>query len=262
MTTLQGRSVFIVETPALMRALGSQGIADRSARAHVASVWIRTGHGTELEPGLTDQLALDLKGKLQSRGIALWGWHVPWCADDAAVIREVQLLEQLSTRMSLDGMIIDAERTTHPQRFQGGAAEAGQLTRELSQALARIGKGFAFSSHDQPNLHRELPLAEFLSVPAPALPQVYNHDTRPGRRLDKSEAAYRPLLGASFQQRFMPTANGSMKGNGAFPTTKDCVTSASRFLDLVQARAYPGHSFWCWEEMPHELWALLEARAV
>ena len=261
MTTLLGRSVFVVEAPALVRFKGNAGIADRAARAHLASVWIRTGHGPKRDPGLTAILARDLKTALQAHGVALWGWHIPRCADDTAVTQEVHMLDSLVTELALDGIIIDAERTTRPQRFQGNAAQARVYMIGVSQAMARAGKGIAFSSHDQPNLHRELPFSEFLAVSAPTLPQVYSHDRHPRTRLEKSEAAYRPLLGAEFQGRYMPTSNGSMVGDGAFASEDDCVVSAGRFLNLVAERGYLGHSFWCWEEMPAGLWALLESRA-
>jgi hypothetical protein len=177
------------------------------------------------------------------------------------VTAEIAMLDALVSELSLDGIIVDAERTTHPQRFQGNAAQASAYMLGVSQAMTRVGKGIAFSSHDQPNLHRELPFAEFLAVPAPALPQVYSHDRQPRTRLEKSEAAYRPLLGTGYQARYMPTANGSMVGEGAFASEYDCVVSAGRFLDLVAERGYLGHSFWCWEEMPNSLWTLLESRA-
>ena len=261
MTTLRGRSVFIVEAPALVQSEGNAAIANRAARANVASVWIRTGHGPDREPGLTATLTRDLKAALQTHGVAMWGWHVPWCADDAAVTQEIQLLDTLVEELALDGIIIDAERTEHPPRFQGNAAQARAYMNGISQAMTQASKGIAFSSHDQPNLHRELPFAEFLSGPIPALPQVYSSDRRPKTRLEKSEAAYRPLLGVDFQGRYMPTANGSMVGTGAFASEDDCVVSAGRFLDLVAERGYLGHSFWCWEEMPAGLWTLLESRA-
>ena len=261
MTPLRGRSVFVIEALALVRSKGNAGIADQAARAHLASVWIRTGHGPNPEPGLTASLARDLKAALQAHGVALWGWHVPWCADDAAVTQEVQMLDSLVTELALDGIIIDAERTTRPQRFQGNAAQARDYMTSVSETMARSGKAIAFSSHDQPNLHRELPFSEFLAVPAPTLPQVYSHDRHPKTRLEKSEAAYRPLLGIEFQARYMPTTNGSMVGDGAFASEDDCVVSAGRFLDLVAERGYLGHSFWCWDEMPAGLWALLESRA-
>lgn len=257
---LTGRSVFVVRVPRLLARLNAAAVADKAARAHLASVWIRLGHGDQREPGLSAGLVHDLRRELTTRGIALWGWHVPWCQDAAAVDREARLVLAMVDELMLDGVINDAERTRNPARFQGAEAEAQRYTAELARELAARGKGFAFSSHDQPNLHRDLPFAEFLAAGQPALPQVYNRDAHPETRLAKSEAAYRPLLGEAFAERYMPTANGSIVGDGGFPDARTCAASAARFLDAVAARDYRGHSFWCWEEMPPELWSVLEAR--
>ena len=160
----------------------------------------------------------------------------------------------------LEGVITDAERTENPPRFQGSAAQASLYTTSLADGLASAGRGFGFSSHDQPSLHRDLPFVEFLAKGEPVLPQVYNTTANPTPRLDKSEHDYRALLGPSFDARYMPTANASMVGEGGFADEATCLKSVSIFLDLVAARKFPGHSFWCWEEVTAAFWSLLERR--
>ncbi len=235
MTVLGGRSVFIVDAPVLIHRLGTPQISAQATRAHLKSVWIRIGRGQVVQPGLVKALARQLGAALEKAGVELWGWHVPFAGTDDAAQAEVDLVLSWARDFELAGVITDAERTHNPPRFQGGAAQARLYATYLAAGLAADQKGFAFSSHDQPSLHRDLPFAEFLSGGGAALPQVYGVAADPGPRLGRSEADYRPLLGADFAARYMPTANASMVGEGGFPDEATCKV---RF-DLPELRTRP-----------------------
>jgi hypothetical protein len=260
MSVFEGRSIFVVDAPRLVRAIGAAGIARQLSSAHCAGVWIRIGRGNRVQAGLTEAICLDLQRALGASGLSLCGWHVPFCADDAATRDEIASVLQWVQSFHISGLVVDAERTNESPRFQGNEDQARAYTQSINAELIRRGVELAFSSHDQPNLHQDLPFAEFLAPGQPALPQVYNHDADPRPRLGRSETAYRPLLGADFDRRYRPTANASMVGEGAFPSEAVCLQSTDRFLDHVKAKGYLGHSFWCWEEVPNGFWAKLEAR--
>ena len=260
MSVFEGRSIFVVNAPGLVRALGAAGIAQQLSRAHCAGMWIRIGRGDRVQAGLTEAICLALKEAFDLANLSLCGWHVPFCADDDATRDEIASVLQWTDSFHLAGVIVDAERTPESPRFQGNEDQARAYTLGISEGLSERGIELAFSSHDQPNLHQDLPFAEFLAPGQPALPQVYNHNDDPRPRLALSENAYRPLLGAEFDLRYRPTANASMVGDVAFPNEAACLRSTDRFLDHVEERGYLGHSFWCWEEVPNAFWARLEAR--
>lgn len=248
----------------MIARLQVRGIADLLRKAHCSALLIRIGRGEVAEPGLTEMMCAELSRALMANNIELIGWHVPFCRDDRATAREIAQVTTWADRFRITGFIADAERTPPPDspRFQGTAANAREYTTQLARAMGAKKVQIALSSHDQPNLHPELPFAEFLRPGQPAMPQVYNNDDQPQIRLKRSEVAYRPLLGADFLERFRPTANVSMVGAGSFKDTATCLRSLERFLDAVKAQGYRGHSLWCWDEMPKEAWNSLASRPV
>jgi hypothetical protein len=100
---------------------------------------------------------------LDKAGIALWGWHVPFCPDRDAAKAEAGQVLKWAEQYELAGVLLDAERTPESPRFRGGAAEAVTYAKAVLDGLSAKGRGVALSSHDQPALHQDLPLAVFLS---------------------------------------------------------------------------------------------------
>jgi hypothetical protein len=257
----EGRSIFVVELAALLRALGVRGMVERARHCHFSSVWIRIGRGQTADPNLNIPALAELNQALRGAGIGLWGWHVPFCPTREKATAEAQAVLGWATTHALSGVVSDAERTEESPRFRGGPAEAEIYSRTLADGLTRDARGIAFSSHDQPPLHQDLPFAAFLGAIPTACPQIYDRSSDPERRFRRSEAGYRPLLGARFNERYHPTGNICTVGDVRFPDVQTCLAAVGRFLDLVEEAGYPGHSFWCWEEAPEEIWDLLNGRA-
>ena len=78
MPVFEGRSLFVVDAPRLVRRLGIRAIAEQLHRAHCHELWVRVGRGDRSQPGLTEALCRDLQQGLAAVGVALRGWHVPF----------------------------------------------------------------------------------------------------------------------------------------------------------------------------------------
>jgi hypothetical protein len=205
-----------------------------------------------------------LRTELDKAGLALWGWHVPFCKDQAAAKTEAQNVAKWADQFSLAGVIVDAESTPESPRFQGGPAEAKTYCEILGPALSGKGRGFALSSHDQPSLHQKLPFSVFLAHVQDNCPQVYYQSVpQVQTRLGKSVHDYKPLEASrNFVDRYKPTGNITTSGDIAMPSAQDCVTAAKTFIGLVHAAGYTGYSFWCWDEAPNDIWPLLKQTPV
>jgi N-acetylmuramoyl-L-alanine amidase len=257
MTGPSGRSIFVTNLAAIVARHGVQGIVDRAKKGHLSSVWIRVGRGAKIDPNLSAATLAQVRTALEVAGIALWGWHVPFCANQAAARDEAAKVLQWVSAGALAGLVVDAERTAESPRFQGSAAEATLYSQLVAKGLADAGRGIAFSSHDQPPLHGDLPFAAFLAVIPSACPQIYNTAADPIPRFKKSEAGYQPLLAPNFTNRYRPTGNICVREDVKFPDLATCLASVASFLGRVDASHYPGHSLWCWDDAPDEIWDLL-----
>jgi hypothetical protein len=254
-----GRNVFVVDLERTLGADSPEAFAARCREAHLAAVWIRIGRGARPDPNLTAPRLAATRTALESVGVELWGWHVPFCADPAAAETEAALLLQWAEGAGVAGVVVDAERTPESPRFRGGAAEAARYCARLVNGLDERGLGVAFSSHDQPSLHRDLPFATFLDWIPDVCPQVYYRGADPTARLARSIRDYGELIpAAEFTARYRPTGNISIRGDVAHPDLRSCLDAATAFTDFVREAGFRSHSFWCLDTAPDEVWSLFE----
>lgn len=257
MTAPSGRSIYVTTLAPVIAKLGVDGIVARARHAHLSALWVRMARGERRDANLDLPKFAALRDALRQAGIGLWGWHVPFCPDGPRARAEADSVARWAADYHLDGVIADAERTPESPRFTGTAADAAIYAEHLAASLGT--RGIAFSSHDQPQLHGDLPFAQFLKYIPTACPQVYATSSDPSGRFGRSETGYRPLLGPAFKARFQPTGNICIEGDVAFRDVATCLTAVTRFLQLVAAAGYDGHSFWCWEEAPEQVWDVLHA---
>jgi hypothetical protein len=258
-----GRNIFIIDLKKVLGSSTPAAFAKKSKEARMSGIWIRAGRGTAPDPNLSLKKLADVHKALVDVGVELWGWHVPFCANStAAAMEALKVLEWLD-QAGLAGMVIDAERTNEHPRFQGTAKEAAAYTSAVVAGLDARGCGVAFSSHDQPALHTDLPFKEFLDRIEDVCPQVYYRIADPSVRLGKSVADYKSFIStAQFKSRYKPTGNITVAGDIPFPDVATCLTATTAFLGLLQTAGYPSHSFWCWDTAPNEIWTLFNQTPV
>jgi hypothetical protein len=255
---MAGRNIFVTDLATVLRPMGPKATAAKARDARFTAVWIRVGRGATADPNLGLADLPKLKGELDRAGIGLWGWHVPFCADRTAARNEVAKVLGWADQHSLDGIVVDAERTRESPRFRGGAAEAELYAETLAQGLAGKGRAIALSSHDQPSLHQDLPFAAFLQHIDDICPQIYYRSTSVSPRFKKSVRDYQALVPAnSFKARFKPTGNITISDDLPLPDVASCLTAAQRFMALVKEGGFAAYSFWSWDSAPDEIFDLL-----
>src|SRR5262249_53327147 len=150
--TLTGRHIYITNLKRVLGTDGNPAFVQRSVDAHFNGVWIRLGRGLTKDPNLSLPALGPLRQQLKSKGVELWGWHVPLCANETAAQKEAAAVMDAADKADFDGIVVDAERTPESPRFRGGDREAEVYLTGLATGLAQNNRGFAFSSHDQPSL--------------------------------------------------------------------------------------------------------------
>lgn len=241
----------------LGRAADPAQFAAKCGRAHLKGVWIRAGRGASRDANLRHPMLAALRTELSAIGVELWGWHVPFCADKNAAADEASKVLSWVDDAALAGMVVDAERTPESPRFRGTEREALAYLDPLRKGLEGSGRGIAFSSHDQPSLHRDMPFAPFLDHIEDVCPQVYYTTARPDTRLRKSIRDYKNLIPANdFLSRYKPTGNITMIEDVRFPDVATCLSATSKFFDLVASNGFASCSFWCADTAPEEIWQL------
>jgi hypothetical protein len=187
--------------------------AARCRDARLKGVWIRVGRGTNRDPNLGFAQLGAIRTELASVGVQLWGWHVPFCANLVAAAAEADRVLSWADDAKLDGIVVDAEQTPESPRFQGDEAEAVGYLRPLTRGLEAAGRGVAFSSHDQPSLHRDMPFQPFLDIIEDVCPQVDRmagisarnpgaNGNLPASRLVGQELSTHPAPGPQWLERF------------------------------------------------------------
>ncbi|MGY2811971.1 peptidoglycan recognition protein family protein [Bradyrhizobium sp. USDA 4506] len=258
MKRTEGRNLFITSLAQVLRSADPAEFAERCALAHFDGVWIRIGRGADRDGNLRHAKLAALSDELSRRDLQLWGWHVPFCADRSAAVREASNVLGWTDEADLAGVVVDAERTPQSPRFRGTEAEAVAYLDPLRRGLESAGRGIAFSSHDQPSLHADMPFAPFLDHIEDVCPQVYYTTADPGMRLRKSIRDYKAIIpAADFATRYKPTGNITMTEDVRFPDVATCLSATSKFLELVANQGLRSCSFWCADTAPDEIWELL-----
>jgi hypothetical protein len=259
-----GRNIYITKLKNVVAASGGPAaFATRAKESKFTAVWVRVGRGAALDSNFSWTGFSAVRAALDAAGIALWGWHVPFCVDRAAAADETAKVITWASEYNLAGVLLDAERTPEDPRFQGGDEEAQFYAGKVHAALTAAGRGVALSSHDQPAGHRDFPFAIFLERVEDNSPQVYYRSADVATRLNKSIRDYMPLEATrDFKDRYKPTGNITVAGDLPLPDVRTCLAATKNFIDLVHAKGYRGYSFWCWDTAPEEIWPLFKAAAV
>lgn len=257
MSNTLGRNIFITNLKKVLGPMSAEAFAKKAKDAHFTGVWIRAGRGATADANISLHELAGVRNALTDAGVQLWGWHVPFCAHVPAAKAEAAKVLEWVDHARLDGMVVDAERTHENPRFRGNAAEAIAYTDAVVAGLKARKRGVAFSSHDQPALHTDLPFKEFLARIDDVCPQVYYRIADPSQRLGKSVHDYKALLpAADFKARYKPTGNITMKDDLPLPDVQTCLTATAAFINLVHAAGYQSYSFWCWDTAPPAIWPL------
>jgi hypothetical protein len=256
MARVTGRNIYVTSLQAVLaKAGGAAGLAATCADSKFTALWLRLGRGSQLDPNFELAAFPTVRNELDKVGIALWGWHVPFCADQNAAKAEARNVLTWADQYVLAGVLLDAERTPESPRFRGGAAEAKTYAKAVLDGLTAKGRGAALSSHDQPKLHQDLPFAVFLEDVNDICPQVYYQSKDVATRFNKSVKQYALLeKNRDFKDRFKPTGNITVSDDVALPDVATCLSAAQRFVDLVHAGGFAAYSFWCWDAAPPEIW--------
>jgi hypothetical protein len=257
MKPIVGRHIFVTSLASILEDSDIDSVVQKSVSAHFSGVWFRLGRGKNLDHNFEIPKFPDLQKALRAAGVELWGWHVPFCHNGAAAETEAKNVLSWVDKFQLPGLVLDIERTSENPRFQGGAAEAIKYIDMIAAGLLPD-QALGFSSHDQPQVHKDLPFDVILPRVVDICPQVYYQSTAVAQRFNKSVAGYKALVGStSFPSRFKPTGNITVGSDIGLPNAETCLTATKNFLQLVKDGAYKAHSFWCWDDAPDEVFPLL-----
>lgn len=252
---MSGRNIYIVDLATVIAARGLATFLRRAEESHFSAIWIRLGRGAGVDKNLTHPDLPLIQAVLKNIGVQVWGWHVPFCQDAAAATAEAEQILQLVDQYLLDGVVLDAERTSENPRFQGGVREVDLYAGRIAAGMRARNKPVALSSHDQPSLHRDLPFEGFLRHIDDVCPQIYYRSLDVATRFEKSVRDYKALLPArDFIGRYKPTGNITVSADLPHPDPKTAIAAAARFTQLVTNGGFFAHSFWCWDAAPDEIW--------
>ncbi|WP_210202980.1 peptidoglycan recognition protein family protein [Bradyrhizobium ottawaense] len=257
MKRTEGRNLFVTDLARVVGVTDPAALARKCSDARLKGVWIRVGRGPTRDQNLRLANLDDVRSELAALGVELWGWHVPFCADRSAAADEAAKVLSWADAAQLAGIVVDAERTPDNPRFRGSEAEAIAYLKPLIQGLDANGRGIAFSSHDQPSLHEDMPFKPFLDLIEDVCPQVYYTSSRPETRLRKSMRDFKALIPErDFASRYKPTGNVTMGEDVGFPDVPTCLSATTRFFELVKSNGFSSCSLWCWDTAPGEVWPL------
>lgn len=256
MPRVTGRCIYVTDLRKVLHDTGGvAAVAVRAAQSQFSGVWLRLARGPTLDPNFALAELPSLRSALANNGVALWGWHVPFCANEAAANDEAGKIVKWARDYELDGVLLDAEKTDESPRFRGGPREADVYAGAVHDGLQRDGCGIALSSHDQPSGHMDMPWASFLPHVDDTCPQVYYRSRDVATRLNKSIRDYKVVDGGrDFTDRYKPTGNITMSEDLPMPDVQSCLDAAKNFIDLMHANGFKGYSFWCWDTAPDKIW--------
>ena len=263
MKRIHGRNIFIVSLANVLQPIGPGLFLERAMASRFSALWIRIGRGERMDPNLAAPELAGLRGALKDAGVELWGWHVSFCATPDAARREADLALEWVERHELDGLLVDLEKTPDNPRFQGGAREAEIYAGRLAAGLAGQGRGIALSTHDQPSLHPDAPLAAVLEIVEDVTPQVYYRSAAVAGRFKRSLRDYEALIGkGAIKRRYKPTGNITTLADVRLKDPAASLAATRNFLRLVRRTGCGAYSFWCWDAAPQEIWDFLPREPV
>lgn len=232
---LKGKGYFMWQIP---KCDGGDpaAIAARCAAAHLSHVLIKIADGSNWTYNYDYQRKIDyippVAAALKGVGLQVWGWHYVR-GDDP--IGEARLAIQRMKTLGLDGYVIDAEKE---YKQPGKKVAAQRFMQELRAGLgtAQIG----FSSYRYPQMHYQVPYAQFLERCDFSMPQVYfEFAHNPEDQLERSIAQYTALKPARPILVTGPTYN-----HNAWRPSADEVT---RFLKKARAMGIEAANFWAYD---------------
>jgi hypothetical protein len=255
LTTLQGRCMYIWKlNPVLIGEMGIDNFCRKAKKAKLSSVWIKVAQGRKRYPNITDDMESrfrELIEKLNQKGIAVWGWHVPKGQTKSIASEEAQLVASIADELNLEGILMDAE--SEEAFFQGDDETAAIYAKQLKELLMGQGKGLAISSHDIPQNFPDFPFEAFAQQASVNAPQVY-YGGSPSveHRLNRAVRANQHL-----EIPFVPVGAAWIGDGGGCSSASACAERAKTFMELVREHNFPGYSFWHWAGAPLKFWEAL-----
>jgi len=246
--------MFIWRLPPIMTVeRGTLNLADKASAARLSGVWIKIAVGrAPYAMNLTQDFEL-VRDALAARGIAVWGWHEPRCADVAAAAEEARVVSDLAVEWGVKGVLMDAEMAQGALYFQGGKAEASAYAQLLRERLEAAGLALGICSHDIPENFPAFPFDELAQHAHVNAPQVYyGGSPSVSNRLERAIRA-----NAHLTIPFVPVGAGWVGAGGGCASASACAERALAFIRLVKEHRFPGYAFWHWAGAPLELWRVL-----
>lgn len=258
-TRITGRNMYVWKFKDVVKTRHDlDGFLQKAADAKLNGVWIKIAVGKSLyRKGLGADLALfhEVVAGLHKRGVAVWGWHEPRCANVDAALTEAENVFEYVDELRLDGILIDAEHKNGANFFQGGEQEAHAYAKTLHAFLNKEGKGLAISSHDQPSKHQDFPFDAFAANADINAPQVYygsndSVEQRLSRCLNDPGNCKQSL-------DIVPVGAGWVGAYGGCRNDEECAQRAAEFIALARQYNFPGYGFWVWDSAPDAFWQVL-----
>lgn len=178
--------------------------------------------------------------KAREAGLQVYGWQYIYGYNPKD---EAEKAAKRMRQFDLDGFIIDAE-----SYYKNKPVQAATYSGTLANIL--LDKSIALSTYRFPELHREFPFAEFLSVCDYNAPQVYWNAGKAGAELKECLKQYNKLTDLP-----MVPAGRAYVGDG-FP--KPTPREIDDFLDTAGLLEMTGAFFWSADALYHRLIPLPE----
>jgi hypothetical protein len=232
---LKGKGYFMWQIPKCDGGDAAR-IAARAKAARLTHVLIKIADGATWAYNYDAARKIDyippVAAALRSAGIQVWGWHYVR-GDDP--VGEARLGVQRTRALGLDGYVIDAEKE---YKTVGKKVAAQRFMQELRAGLPNLPIGL--STYRYPQLHYQLPFAQFLERCDFAMPQVYfEFSHNPEEQLERSVAQYQALRPARPIFVTGPTYN-----HNAWRPSADEVT---RFLAKTRELKIEAANFWAYD---------------
>jgi hypothetical protein len=262
---LEGRSMYVWQLDnTIFKTNVAAGIAKAQA-AKLSHLIVKIADGTKAFKNTAGDLGGQLKQlvtQAHAAGISAFGYHVPHCETNELAVEEADFVAGLLDKFKLDGVFVDNE--DGGSYFKGGAAEAEAYATELKAKLAPVGRKIVMSSNDILSAHPKAygkVIGHAMDANAPQV--YYGQSATVQKRLQ-----WAVKENSVFAAPFAPIGAGWVRKPGdktdaGCASAADCAQRARDFIGLVSLMhhsnptKFPGYGFWDWDEVPDELWAVL-----